>query len=195
MISEVDEQVGRLLACLEDCGIAENTLVVFTSDHGEWLGEHLRFGKGYPPADCISRTPLIVCDPREPQRQGRTVSEIVEAIDVVPTLLARAAIPLPPHLQGRDLFASDSPRPENEQLAVTEMTGWKALRVPGWRYILRADGEELLFDLQNDPGEYHNLAADAKPDPEVLRRLADLRRRLLRRCIQAERPRPCVWAY
>lgn len=192
MVSEVDEGVGRLLDCLEECGIADNTIVVFTSDHGEWLGEHLRYGKGYPAPDCISRTPLIVYDPRSTAGQNCVVTDIVEAIDVAPTILARAAIPLPAHFQGRDLFvAPDIPRPEREQLAITEMTGWKALRVPGWRYILRADGEELLFDLTADPGEYRNVAAE----PAHTAVLADLRLRLLHRCIRAERPRPLVWAY
>ncbi|MBK8799714.1 MAG: sulfatase-like hydrolase/transferase [Anaerolineales bacterium] len=61
-------------------------MVLFTSDRGEWLGEHLRFGKGYPGDDAISRTPLIVRWPGEIAATGRTVSQIVEAVDIVPTL-------------------------------------------------------------------------------------------------------------
>ncbi|HID55531.1 TPA: DUF229 domain-containing protein, partial [Candidatus Poribacteria bacterium] len=60
MVSEIDHHVGRILECLDGCGLTENTLVIFTSDHGEWLGEHLRYGKGMPAHDCISRVPLIL---------------------------------------------------------------------------------------------------------------------------------------
>ncbi len=192
MVSEVDEYVGRLLDCLEECGVADNTIVVFTSDHGEWLGEHLRYGKGYPAPDCISRTPLMIYDPRDAGAQGRTATEIVEAIDVVPTLLARVGVPSPERLQGRDLFERlDAPRPESEQIAITEMTGWKAVRTPGYRYIMRASGEELLFDLEADSGEYRNVA----DDPAYAEVKHELRGKLLRRCIEAERPKPLVWAY
>ncbi|MBN2448862.1 MAG: sulfatase-like hydrolase/transferase [Lentisphaeria bacterium] len=192
MISEVDRYVGDILDALTACGIADDTIVVFTSDHGEWLGEHLRYGKGYPAPDCISRVPLILYDPRNPSSHGRTRTDIVESIDILPTLLAGAAIACPAHLQGRDLLApSGDARPETEQIAITEMTGWKAARVPGFRYIMRANGEELLFDLDRDPGEYRNMAAD----PAYAVTLSDLRARLLRRLLAAERPKPLVWAY
>ena len=57
MVSEVDHHVGRILDRLDGLGIADNTIVVFTSDHGEWLGEHLRYGKGYPGHDAVTRVP------------------------------------------------------------------------------------------------------------------------------------------
>jgi len=60
MVSEVDHHVGRILDHLDARGIAENTVVVFTSDHGEWLGEHLDYGKGYPGHDQVTRVPLLV---------------------------------------------------------------------------------------------------------------------------------------
>ena len=101
MVSEVDWQVGRILQALEDRGLADNTIVILTSDHGEWLGEHLRWGKGYPGADAVSRVPLVVRWPGGKLQSGRRVSEIVEALDVLPTLLQMAGIQVPPHLQGR----------------------------------------------------------------------------------------------
>jgi len=113
-------------------------------------------------------------------------------LGVPEALLARVGAPAPERLQGRDLFERlDAPRPESEQIAITEMTGWKAARTPGYRYIMRASGEELLFDLEADPGEYRN-AAD---DPAYAEVKHELRGKLLRRCIEAERPRPLVWAY
>lgn len=192
MITEVDHYIGEILTCLEQTGIADDTVIVFTSDHGEWLGEHLRYGKGYPAPDCISRVPLIVYDPRQGRWHGKTVSEIVESIDIVPTLLASAGIPIPGHLQGTNLLGEvDGMTPESEQIAITEMTGWKAARVPGFRYIMRNNGEELLFDLGSDPGEYNNVAGE----PGYAEVLSCLRARLLRHLIASERPRPRTWAY
>ena len=63
MVSEVDHYVGRILDALDASGKRGDTVVVFTSDHGEWLGDHLRFGKGYPADDAVSRVPLIIDAP------------------------------------------------------------------------------------------------------------------------------------
>jgi len=192
MISEVDHHVGRILGCLEELGLARDTIVVFTSDHGEWLGEHLLYGKGYPAADCISRVPLVIRWPNGIANPGKVVHNIVEAIDVVPTLLAAAAIPRPEHLQGEVLLAANgqSPAPDGE-VAITEYTGWKALRAPGFRYIAEADGKESLFDIEKDPGDYHNVAAE----PEYAPVLARMRHLLVKRLVESERPIPRTWPY
>ena len=91
-VSEVDHHVGRMLAALEELGLAEDTVVIFTSDHGEWLGEHLRYGKGYPAHDQCSRVPLLMRLPGN-AAPGRTDSGLTEALDVLPTILDLAAIP------------------------------------------------------------------------------------------------------
>lgn len=117
---------------------------------------------------------------------------IVEAVDVVPTLLDCAGIPLPPHLQGRSLL----PLLQGEDLsepasALMEATGWKNLRTARYRYIVTASGQETLYDLARDPREYQDVAGD----PTYLPVLADLRRQLVQRLIERERPRPRVWPY
>lgn len=71
MISAVDHHVGRILGCLEELGVWENTIVVYVSDHGEWLGEHLRYGKGYPGNDCVCRVPLLISWQPEGWPNGR----------------------------------------------------------------------------------------------------------------------------
>jgi arylsulfatase A-like enzyme len=196
MISEVDHHVGRILQCLEELGIAEETAVLFTSDHGEWLGEHGRYGKGYPGDDAVSRVPLLVRWPRgiapaDAPPGGERVQRIVEAVDVVPTLLEGAGIPLPGHLQGRSLFAVATGRDTGREAALMEMTGWKSLRTPGFRYIAHADGRERLFDLKEDPGEYRDVAGESAHAPVQ----AEHRHLLLRRLIERERPRPRIWPY
>ena len=85
MITEVDHHVGRILKRLDELGLSENTVVVFTSDHGEWLGDHLRFGKGPPGDDSVARVPLIIRYPHGIESCGRLEEGIVEALDVAPT--------------------------------------------------------------------------------------------------------------
>ena len=192
MVSEVDHHVGRILACLEELGLAENTIVVFTSDHGEWLGEHLRYGKGYPGHDCVSRVPMIVRWPWGLRAPGRTEHALLEAVDLVPTLLECAGIPTPYHLQGRSFHAllQDEAYVERAS-ALTEMDGWKTLRTDRFRYVVEVDGRESLFDLEQDPAAYHDLAAE----PAFSETLADLRRQTLIRLLERERPMPRVWPY
>ena len=192
MVSEVDHQVGRLLAYLDQVGIAQETLVIFTSDHGEWLGEHLRYGKGYPAHDCISRTPLIVRWPAGQGASGRRVNRFVEAVDVIPTLLDAAFIPQPPHLQGHSFLAALKGEGfQGRASALTEGEGWKSLRMAGVRYVAEADGQESLFDLNADPAGYRTVAGD----PAYAGALSAARQELIRRLIGKERPLPRMWAY
>ena len=192
MVSEVDHHVGRILACLADRGLVEETIVVFTSDHGEWLGEHLRYGKGYPGDDAVSRVPLVIRWPAGIERPGRTVSGLVEALDLIPTLLDCAGVQVAPHLQGRSLLpvlagGDDTGR----ESALMEHTGWKSLRTARYRYIVEASGKEALYDLVDDPGEYRDVADDVA----YVDVLTDLRATLLQRLIERERPLPRVWPY
>ncbi len=192
MVSEVDHHVGRILDRLDALGLQENTIVVFTSDHGEWLGEHLRYGKGHPGHDCVSRVPFILRWPGEVTRPGHTSHALIEAIDLVPTLLQCAAIPRPAHLQGRSLV----PLLAGEQSvsrgsALTEGEGWVTLRLDGLRYVLEADGREALYDLGRDPGAYLDVSAE----PAYHEPLMHARHTLLTRLLARERPLRRQWAY
>ncbi len=190
MVSEVDFYVGRILSELEDLGLANRTIVVFTSDHGEWLGEHLRYGKGYPAHDCVSRVPLIIRAPDAPG--GLQIQSIVEAVDVLPTLLELAAIQPPPHLQGRSLvpllYAQNE---EWRPCAMTEYAGWKTIRTREFRYVINSDGSELLFDLRQRLGEYRDVSGEA----DYADVIAEHRHLLLQRLVEMERPLPRTWPY
>ena len=190
MVSEVDHYVGQILDALETQGLADNTVVVFTSDHGEWLGEHLRYGKGYPAHDCVSRVPLLI---RMPGVANRRVNQIVEAVDVVPTLLDCAGIPTPPYLQGESLYPllTGQKAPRQRDAALMEVTGWKLLRDARFRYIAHADGRECLFDLGQPWGEYRDVAEE----PAYAAALAHMRQALITRLIEMERPRQRAWTY
>ena len=191
-VSEVDHHVGRLLALLDDLGLAEDTIVVHTADHGDWLGEHLRHGKGYPGHDPVSRVPLILRWPGGIRRPGRAITGIVEGVDVLPTLLECAGIQAPPHAQGRSLAgALDGEEWTGRDSALMEHRGWKALRTERYRYVCESSGRETLYDLEQDPGEYVDVAGD----PAYAAALSDLRHRLLQRVLAAEQPLPRAWAY
>ena len=190
MISEVDDYVGRILGALDAEGLRDNTIVVFTSDHGEWLGTHLKFGKGYPADDAVSRVPFIVSAPNG--ESGQNVDEIVEAVDIVPTLLSLAGIQAPPTLQGvslADVVMRGAEVPK--QAALTEGDGWKCLRNRDYRYLIHSDGRECLWHIRTDPGEY----ADVVNDPAHQPALARCRRQLLERLLQMERPLSRTWTY
>ncbi len=192
MVSEVDACVGRILAHLDALQLANDTIVVFTSDHGEWLGEHLKYGKGYPGHDCVTRVPLIVRWPASVAAPGRTVSDIAEGIDVVPTLLAAAGIQAPYHLQGQSLLSAlEGGDPSTRGVALTEMHGWKTLRTDNLRYVVEADGKEMLFDLDADPHAYVDVAGSEN----YATTLADVRHQLLQRLLDRERPEARVWPY
>ncbi|MCY4526110.1 MAG: sulfatase-like hydrolase/transferase, partial [Anaerolineaceae bacterium] len=192
MVSEVDWQVGRILQALEESGAAENTIVILTSDHGDWLGENLRLGKGYPGPDAVSRVPLLVRWPGGNLQSGHRVTEIVEAVDVLPTLLEMAGIQLPPHLQGSSLLPLLRGAQDDLQgSAIMEADGWKTLRTARYRYLVHDDGRESLWDLNFDPREYHDVADDRRYCDE----LSKHRHLLLQRLLSMERPLPRSWTY
>lgn len=191
-ISEVDHHVGRVLKTLEERGLAENTIIVFTSDHGEWLGEQGRWGKGYPGSDAVSRVPLVIVDPRARETTGLRCQTIVEAVDVLPTLLDLAGIQKMPHLQGNSLIEELSgTSSRGKGLALMEFAGWKNIRTHGFRYLVHSDGREVLWDMQKDPGECCDVAAA----PAYRDILAEHRHLMLRRLLEIERPLARVWPY
>ncbi|HUX15928.1 MAG TPA: sulfatase-like hydrolase/transferase, partial [Phycisphaerae bacterium] len=188
-VSELDHQIGRILDGLDELGLADDTIVIYTSDHGEFLGEHLRYGKGYPAPDCVMRVPLIARWPGQLGEPGQTRHQLTEAVDLVPTLLSWAGVQVPPHVQGRPLpLTDDDP---GKRAALLEFTGYKVLRLDSLRYIAHADGSETLIDLDRDRGEYHNVAGD----PGYADRLALCRHELNRKLLEMERPLPRVWPY
>ncbi|MBO2942648.1 sulfatase-like hydrolase/transferase [Paenibacillus sp. F411] len=192
MISEVDYHAGRILDTLEELGLQDDTIVVFTSDHGEFLGEYLRYGKAYPGPDCISRVPLIIRWPQGISKPGQRISHLVEGVDVVPTLLESAGIPVPERLKGQSLFPLFEARPyQAKACALMEHTGWRNIRTQSHRYVLETDGKEMLFDLDKDPREYRNVA----DHPQYHEVLSDMRRLLALRMLEIETPKWRTWTY
>jgi arylsulfatase A-like enzyme len=187
-ISEVDFHVGRILSTLEELGRTDRTLVLFVSDHGEWLGDHLRLSKGYPADDAVSRVPLIAAFPGG--AHGQRESRIVEALDVAPTVLDALGVPVPTDMQGTSLLpALRGNTIQGPEIAVTEHHGWRSVRTPHHRYVISSDGTEQLWDVSQDPSNEAEVAVDR----DAL--LAARRKDLITRMLNAERTLPREWPY
>lgn len=181
MISEVDAQLGRVFAAVKAAGAWNQTLIVFTSDHAEMLGDHFALGKGgYH--DQSQHVPLIIRDPVMRAR-GNVVEEFTEAVDIYPTLL-EAMGGDPGHIgDGRSLapfLSYDEPaggwrdavhwefdfRDISGQLAErafgldSTSLNLAVVRTSKWKYVHFAALPPLLFDLDADPDNLHNLARD-----------------------------------
>ena len=160
-VSFIDAQLGLVLDALKKNGLWEDTVVVFTSDHGYHLGDHFIWGK-VTLFDVGARVPFIVRAPGL-SKSGATSEAMVELIDVYPTLADLAGLKAPDHLQGASLrpLLGHPDRLGKKKYAYSVVSrGPKlgyALRNQNWRYGKWPDGEEL-YDLRKDPQEKSNLA-------------------------------------
>ncbi|MGH7144793.1 MAG: sulfatase-like hydrolase/transferase [Planctomycetota bacterium] len=178
MTTWVDDTVGRLLAALQRSGLAENTIVVFTSDHGENMGSHGRMGKSTLNEESI-RIPLCVSGPSI--ARGHVSTRIASLVDLAPTLLTCAGQPTPAHMAGRDLGPAlrAEPCPGSETFALIETAGdgcgirtaTHLLGLP-WSDTPRQLGPQpqYFYDLTQDPYELDNRAA-AEADSALAREL------------------------
>jgi len=172
LCSEVDAACGAVLAELDKQGLADSTLVIFTTDNGYFHGEKGLADKWYPYEESI-RVPLIIRDPRlSPARRGQTSDALTLNVDLAPTMLAAARIAAPTTMQGRDLtpLVQQGSAPDwrsdffyEHAIIKTKdfIPASQALVTGRMKYIRWPDFQvEELFDLQADPHEEHNLIAD-----------------------------------
>ncbi len=158
-ISLIDTHLGRILATLEETGLRENTLVIFTSDHGEMLGDRRLFSKTVP-YEGSNHVPLILCGP---DIAADTRAEVaVNTWDVAATILDAAHIPVPVGhpMIGTSLLKLD--REDNERVVISHLfqgsRRWITAVSPRWKFTHRyGPGQEELYDLQTDPWEQKNL--------------------------------------
>jgi arylsulfatase A-like enzyme len=171
-VEMVDAQIGRVLDALEETGLDKNTLVVFTSDHGEGLGEHQMVRKGYL-YDSATRVPLIFSMPGTVPSGKINTESMTGIIDLVPTFCDFAGVPIPPglnHAQSlcpvligeqkapfRPMVVTENNDPARNR--PTAAAAGRQLRTGKYKYITYFDQSvEQLFDMENDPGETVNLA-------------------------------------
>ncbi|MDQ6960633.1 MAG: sulfatase-like hydrolase/transferase, partial [Mariprofundaceae bacterium] len=164
-INHVDDQMRRLLngITLGGLGLNDNTIVVFTSDHGEMLGDHYRWRKSVP-YEASARVPFMIRAPKEFGIESTsTVNAIATHTDIMPTLLDLAGIAIPDHLDGKSLMPliRGEKTQCREYLHIEHAPEHQTLTDGIEKYIwLPACGSEQFFDLTTDPNECHNLASD-----------------------------------
>jgi choline-sulfatase len=166
MVSEVDEYVGRVLDELEKTGQLANTLLIYSSDHGEMFGDHGLWLKNVL-LENAARVPLVMAGAGLPK--GRIVDTPVMHVDAVATMLDMAGVARPRELRGHSLvpLANGSPG-DHPGFAFAEShsegncTGSFMIRRGDWKYLYFTGDKPLLFNLKDDPGEFRNLAGENK---------------------------------
>lgn len=166
MISEVDHEIGRVLATLEQTNLRSNTLIVFAGDNGLALGQHGLMGKQNM-YDHSIRVPLVLSGPGIPA--GKRIDSLRYLIDVAPTSLEAAGVPIPSTMEGVSLWGemrgkSGAPR---DSVIAAHRHWMRAFRTNDHKLIeYRVDGNQTMqfFDVHRDPWELRNLASDARHD-------------------------------
>ena len=160
-ISFVDSQVGRVLNALDEAGLADRTIVVLWSDHGWHLGEKDITGKNTL-WERSTHVPLIFAGPGLLAKAR--CEEPVELLDIYPTLIDLCGLASRDDLEGHSLLPQlkDPRTPRQYPAITTHNQGNHAVRSRRWRYIRYADGSEELYDMENDPNEWVNLAKDSR---------------------------------
>lgn len=180
LIKQIDDQMGYLFDFMEKRGLMQDTMIVFTSDHGDYLGDHW-LGEKELFHDPSVRIPLIIYDPspEADATRGSTSEQLVEGIDLAPTFVgALGGASIPHRLEGRDLspllYGQNPPwrdyafseydyamTPAREILG-KGVNDCKLIMAVGarWKFVYAEGFRPMLFDLQNDPKELHDLGAD-----------------------------------
>jgi arylsulfatase A-like enzyme len=212
LIKQCDDQMGRLFAYLEDTGAMEDTMIVVTSDHGDYLGDHW-MGEKCLFHDCSVKVPLIIYDPGEAAdaTRGTVCDELVESIDLVATFIEAAGGDVPDHIvEGRSLMpflhgqtpgkwrdyaisefdygpsrmaANLGVAPRDARLFMVTDKRWKFMHDEG-------GARPMLFDMENDPDELVDLGADPACSDVIERmcgHLASWARRVSQRATKSER--------
>lgn len=191
MIGNVDENVGRVMNFLEESGLADNTILVFTSDHGEMLASQGRYNKMVPYAEAVD-IPLIVRWPGH-THAGTKSDVLYTPMDHFPTLASLCGLGIPSIVNGMDLSSHVLGRkgPEHDVALMmnfvshwdypetgTEWPEWRGLRTKQYTYAKWLNGAEELYDNRADPYQMRNLI-DGHHAPEVMTHLRARLRDLL----------------
>jgi arylsulfatase A-like enzyme len=184
MIGMIDNGIGTILERLESLGVRENTIVVFTSDHGDMMGDHGLFLKGFMHYRGTLQVPMLIDVPS--LGPGRTQS-LASSIDLGPTLMDLCGIKaydgiqgtsLAPVLEDQDTTARDRVLIEDDIAVITSKltpipARTRTLLMSDYRYTRNSKGEEQLFDLATDPDEMHDLTDHDAARRHMLEALAD----------------------
>lgn len=196
MVNHLDDQVGRLVAYLDSQGVLDNTVIIYSSDHGDFAGEHRMFGKSCTLYDCLVRIPAIVAGPDRLVPQGVRVPQITDSTNIAPTVLDWVGLDVPEKIHGRSFGPAWEGKENLEDVAFAEVGAFPAgmvhdpkrgnnlpfgppasgrqteistmVRTPEWKLVY-TPGRELneLYNVRKDPWELRNRYGDATTDGVV----------------------------
>ncbi|MCC2686464.1 MAG: hypothetical protein K0R75_3363 [Paenibacillaceae bacterium] len=171
----IDDQIGQILQALERRGIADNTYIIFASDHGEMLGDHGLFQKSVPYEAAI-HVPLIVAGPGIAANQ--VSDEMVELIDLNPTVCEMAGLPRQQNIDGRSFLGLLTGETDGHRRDIFTMEfNFRCVRTAKYKLVEHYNDIRELFDLESDPDELHNIA---DREPGVVQELSKrMRQRIL----------------
>ena len=183
MVKCIDDNVGKILEALRAAGVMENTIVVFTADHGDMCGEHGKVNKGIP-FEGSARIPFVIAYPGK-IKPGTVVHEALSTVDFKPTLLGLLGLPRDQRDEGRDASALflDGKAPvgwKDVAFSRNANGNWLMAVSSRYKFIVYPDADPCLFDLEQDPFEMKNLftaAASRATVRELARALSDYARR------------------
>jgi hypothetical protein len=160
--SYIDHQIGRVLKALDESGKAQNTIVIFTSDHGDMMAAHgFVFKLGHCGYEELLRVPFTI---RAPGRlpAGTTCDRLVTSVDVFPTILTLMGIDVPEAVDGQSFLPAIEGRDIHEHVFCNSMDNNLTVIGRRWKYVLNWSPRDIdeLYDLENDPGEMTNLARE-----------------------------------
>ena len=166
LVTSIDTSFGLITKALDELGIAENTIICVTSDHGSMLSSQGHKNKALPWEEAI-HIPFIARYPGKIQ-PGRKIDSFLNSVDVLPTLLGLCDLPIPDDVQGEDLSpvvlgeADDGPRQACFSISRNPpwvRFDWRGIRTEEWKYAATAYGDWLLYNIKEDPYELKNLAS------------------------------------
>jgi len=169
IIAQLDDAIGKVLAALDATGQANDTLVIYTTDHGDLGGSHGMMDKHYVMYDAVVRVPLALRWPNRIPAGTRTDYFAYNMLDLPPTIASATGIPGPPRVHGTDLFDGDETLVPSAGIAgrehvVTTYNGQqfglftqRMIRTRSWKYVWNPTDVDELYDLENDAEELHNL--------------------------------------
>jgi arylsulfatase A-like enzyme len=198
MVKRLDEALGRLLDALRSMEILDNTIILFTSDHGN----HFKTRNSEYKRSCHEasiRIPMILRGPRF--EGGGRITDLVNLVDMPPTLLDAAGIPIPADMEGRSVLDGRKDWPDDIFVQISESQVGRAVRTKRWKYGVVAEGldggkessspeytEQYLYDLEHDPHEQVNLCGFIS-HKEISR---DMRNRLKKYLQKVEKSTPTI---
>jgi len=186
LISLIDDEIGKVLTCLDEQGVREDTIIIFCADHGDFAGEYSKMAKGWQ-YDAIHRVPFVWSWLGK-LKSGGPKRGLVETVDLFPTVCALLDVPVPVTAQGKDLIPLLFSDEDSAREAVFyEFVGVKTIRTKTHKLSYGYDGEKgigELFDLRKDPHEYENLF----DSPEIAPVREELLRRILNWWIETQQP-------